>query len=76
MQIPPPPATAIRRPVTTTESPVPESSPVYRTVKPENVVDREILEQEHEAAALRHSADEPLPVPEPGEAVLSGPSAR
>ena len=73
MVIPPPPAAATQRAVAANEASGEQNSPSYRVVKQENTVDREVLEEAHEAAALRH-ADAPLPVPEPGDAVLFSPS--
>jgi hypothetical protein len=71
IQIPPPPV-AGRRAVAPVEAPAKENSPSYRIVKQDNTVDLEVLKQADEAAALRH-ADEPLPVSEPGEAVMLTP---
>jgi hypothetical protein len=73
MQLTPPPAAAIRPAMAQVEAPVEENSPSYMVVKPEGTVDQEVVEQAREAASLRHP-DEPLPVPEPGKAVLHRPA--
>jgi len=69
MQLTPPPAATIRPAMAQVEAPVEENSPSYLVVKPEGTVDQEVVEQAREAASLRHP-NEPLPVPEPGTAVL------
>lgn len=69
MKIPLPSGAAVRQPGVFDQNSVQENLPGYRIVRPEKAVDRDNFGLAHEAAALRHPNDDPLPIPELGQSV-------